>query len=286
MHTAPADRALQCYVADIDKYPLLTRAREVELATIARQTGNHQAAQRLVVSNLRFVVKCAYAYRGYGLKLLDLIQEGNIGLMVAVKKFDPAKGYRLISYAVWWIRAYMQSYIMRAWSLVKIGTTQAQRKLFFRLRSQRQQASGLAGDGEDATHAWLAATLRVEPREVINMEARLTQRDYSLDATAMDGGRTSHLDMLGARQVSQEDRLAKCEMRHLLQQTVSAVMLKLNAKERYIIDQRILREQPTTLQEIGQHLHLSRERVRQIEGMVVGKLRHALTNNCNSPAAA
>jgi len=173
------DSTIDRYVAEINKYPLLTREEEVALAERYRKDGDLEAAHQLVVSNLRFVVKIAHEYRGYSLKLLDLIQEGNIGLMMAVKKFDASKGYRLISYAVWWIRAYIQNFIMRSWSLVKLGTTQAQRKLFFKLRSERERADREAGEGETATTKALAGRLEVAETDVVDMEARLAARDFS-----------------------------------------------------------------------------------------------------------
>ncbi|MEC8051351.1 MAG: sigma-70 family RNA polymerase sigma factor, partial [Myxococcota bacterium] len=165
----------------ISRHPVLTREQEVELAVEYRDTNCPRAADKLVVSNLRFVVKVAHEYRGYGFPLLDLVQEGNIGLMKAVEKFEPAKGYRLISYAVWWIRAYIQNYIMKSWSLVKMGTTQAQRKLFFKLRSEREKVeSEMEGDGR-ASADDLAARLKVNVSDINDMEARLSARDFSLD---------------------------------------------------------------------------------------------------------
>ena len=182
------NQSIDQYVAEINRYKLLTREQEVALALDYRDNSNLQAAHKLVVSNLRFVVKIAHEYRGYGLKLLDLIQEGNIGLMMAVKKFDVDKGYRLISYAVWWIRAYIQNFIMRSWSLVKLGTTQAQRKLFFKLRSERERANKRAGDGERASTKSLADRLAVGEKDVVDMEQRLAARDFSLDVELQEGG--------------------------------------------------------------------------------------------------
>jgi RNA polymerase sigma-32 factor len=252
------------------------------LATCFRETGSQDAAHRLMVANLRFVVKTAHQYRGYGLKILDLVQEGNMGLMMAVKKFDPTKGYRVVSYAVWWIRAYIQSFIMRAWSQVKVGTTQAQRKLFFRVRSERQRADRAAGPGEHATPQQIGARLSVSALEVSNMEARLGERDFSLDAQVVEGGRSCHVDMLTSDSDSQEEVYADVEMRHLLRCKVKETMDSLNAKERYVITNRILQDEPPTLQEIGTKLHISRERVRQIEGNIIRKIRLAM----HQPGAA
>lgn len=282
---ASNDRSLDRYVADINRYPLLSREEEVALAEQYLATGSQELANRMVVSNLRFVVKTAHEYRGYGLKLLDLVQEGNIGLMIAVKKFDPAKGYRLVSYAVWWIRAYIQSFIMRAWSLVKVGTTQAQRKLFFRLRSERERADRAAGPGERALASEIAEHLRVTETDVVDMEMRLGERDFSLDAKVVEGGRSSHLDLLASNADSQEDACSEAELKELLRQTVQETMTVLNDKERYVIEKRIMCDEPPTLQQIGQHLKISRERVRQIEGNIIRKIRTALAANDSAVAA-
>lgn len=281
---AQSDRALDRYVSEINRYSLLSREQEVSLAETLRATGSKKASDCLIVSNLRFVVKTAHEYRGYGLKLIDLIQEGNIGLMIAVRKFDPDKGYRLVSYAVWWIRAYIQSFIMRTWSLVKVGTTQAQRKLFFRLRSQRERADRLAGPGERATVEEIAEQLHVQAREVSDMEMRLGERDFSLDAKVVEGSRHAHLDMVPSAQETQDVSYAKTELRARLQSTISQTQGGLNEKEEYVITHRILCEEPPTLQEIGQTLGISRERVRQIEGNVIKKLRVAMGNSAEVAA--
>ena len=273
------DASLDHYISDLKRYPVLSREEEVELAERYRDHSDAAAEQRLVVSNLRFVVKTAHEYRGYGLKLLDLIQEGNIGLMLAVKKFDPSRGYRLVSYAVWWIRAYIQSYIMRSWSLIKVGTTQAQRKLFFRLRSARQEADRAAGPGEHVSAEELAIQLHVNTKEVTSMEARLGERDFSLDAKVAEGGKSSHVDMLASGGQNQEEELCADQLRDLLRLKVREVSRVLNDKERYVIEHRILCEEPPTLQEVGTRLKISRERVRQLEGNVVRKLRTAFNES-------
>jgi RNA polymerase sigma-32 factor len=270
------DPAVDRYVAEINKHPLLSRQEEVELALRYRNEGDLDAAHHLVTSNLRFVVKIAHEYRGYSLKLLDLIQEGNIGLMMAVKKFDSDKGYRLISYAVWWIRAYIQNFIMRSWSLVKLGTTQAQRKLFFKLRSERERADREAGDGETASVGALAGRLDVAESDVVDMEARLGARDFSLDVELQDGARQTHMDLLRSDASLQEGRIADMEERQILRGKVYEEMEHLNEKERYIVENRLMAEDPKTLQEIGQHFRISRERARQIEGNVIRKIRTAL----------
>lgn len=264
------------YVAEISRYPLLSREEELELAYRYRDQGDLASAHQLVVSNLRFVVKIAHQYRAYGFSLIDLIQEGNIGLMVAVKKFDPTKGYRLISYAVWWIRAQIRSFIVRSWSLVKLGTTYAQRKLFFSRKALGEYTEAGHGDDEHAQEN-IATELGLKPKEIDEMELRLAARDFSLDAKVTDESRDTYLDELtDQRQPSQEDVLVEHEQQQLLRGKVAEAMGKLNEKERYIVENRMLQDEPQTLQEIGTRFNVSRERVRQLEKRVIGKLRSAL----------
>lgn len=274
------------YVSDINRYKLLSREEEMELARAYRDSSDLQAAHRLVVSNLRFVVKISHEYRGYGFKLLDLVQEGNIGLMMAVKKFDPDKGYRLISYAVWWIRAYIQNFIIRSWSLVKLGTTQAQRKLFFKLRSEREKADREAGPGETADVGELAERLGVETSDIMDMEMRLGARDFSLDAEIDDGARQSHVDLLKFHGAGQESMVGDMEERQFVRSKVGEAMSNLNEKERYIVEHRLLADEPKTLHEIGQHFGISRERARQIEGNVLRKLKTVFLASGHQPIAA
>jgi RNA polymerase sigma-32 factor len=270
MSTIMNDKSVDRYVAGINRYPLLTRDQENRLALEYRARGNVSAGHQLVVANLRFVVKVAHEYKGYGLKLLDLIQEGNIGLIKAVQKFDPNKGFRLISYAVWWIRAYIQNFIMRSWSLVKLGTTQAQRKLFFKLRSEKQHL-----DDADA-YASMAERFGVDEHDVRDMEYRLTARDFSLDAELQDGARQSYVDQLAADLDNQEVLLAAGEERVFLQKQVKRALEGFNDKERFIVEHRLMADEPMTLQEIGERFGISRERARQIESNVLRKLRHVL----------
>jgi RNA polymerase sigma-32 factor len=282
-----SDRSIDQYVSEINAYPLLSREDEVSLANEFKQSGDRKAAHRLIVSNLRFVVKVAHEYRGYNLKLLDLVQEGNIGLMMAVRKFEPAKGYRLISYAVWWIRAYIQNFIMRSWSLVKLGTTQAQRKLFFKLRSERERAERQSETGERADAAEMAARLNVHAQEITDMDMRLGSRDFSLDLELQEGARQSHLDLLPNPDcvADQEGSYAQSEERAVLHSKVREQMKVLNDKERYIIRNRLMTDEPKTLQEIGQHFSISRERARQIEGNVIRKMRNSLVGSGIEPHA-
>jgi RNA polymerase sigma-32 factor len=284
--------SLDLYMAEVSRHPLLSRPQELQLARRLVDEGDVRAAHGLVVANLRFVVKIAHEYRGYGLKLLDLIQEGNIGLMMAVKKFDPDKGYRLISYAVWWIRAHIKSYIMRSWSLVRMGAGRIQRKLFFKLRSERNRAEqDGAGDGEPIDAPAMASRLGVHVDDITEMDLRLACRDYSLDAQLGDTpSAASHLDMLPSSEPNQEDMLGDAQEKRQVQQHVAAAMRTLNDKERYIVEQRLLRDEPQTLQQIGNTFKVSRERVRQLETRVLQKLRKLMAPTAGGlaglPAAA
>ena len=264
---------LDKYVAEIRKYPVLNREQELELALRYRDSGDVTAAHQLVVANLRFVVKIAHEFRGYSLKILDLVQEGNIGLMMAVKKFDPDRGYRLISYAVWWIRAYMRSFVMRTFSSVKLGSTHASRKLFFKLRSTK---SRLEQDGQDAPSTEeLARELGVTEGDVLDMEMRMSAKDFSLDAEGPDG-RAGIIDRLKSEDADQEELLGDAEIKQLNTATVQTAMKKLSDKERYIVEQRFLLDEPRTLSEIGEEFGVSRERIRQLEARAMGKLKIAL----------
>mgnify|MGYP003702231695 FL=1 len=280
-----SNQSIDRYVAEINRHPLLTREQELELARRYQSQGDLSAAHELVVGNLRFVVKIAHEYKGYNLKLLDLIQEGNIGLMMAVKKFDAERGYRLISYAVWWIRAYIQNFIIRSWSLVKLGTTQGQRKLFFKLRSERDKADREAGPGETADLKSIADRLQPNESEVAEMEMRMAGRDFSLDAELEPGSKQSHLDLVADNSETQHDRFAREEERQMVRGKVGEVMQVLNEKERYIVSNRLMAEDPKTLQEIGAHFSISRERARQIEGNVMRKLKVAFNRQEERAAA-
>lgn len=268
-----AHDSLSVYLAEIRKFPLLDEQEEYRLAVRLHDHNDLEAAQALITSNLRFVVKVAHEYRNYGMKMLDLIQEGNVGLMMAVRKFNPHRGFRLISYAVWWIRAYVQNYIVSAWSLLKIGTTQAQRKLFFKFRQAQNEIRAMS-DGEDDLAA-LAHTLQVSESEVIEMEQRL-QGEVSLDAELRQGEGVTVLDGLADEQPNQEELLGAHQERELLRRQVSAVLAGLSEKERFVVEQRISAEEPLTLQEIADHFGISRERVRQIEENALRKVRAAL----------
>ena len=267
------------YMAEVSRHPLLSREEEQTLARRYFDEGALDAAHQLVVANLRFVVKVAHEYKGYGLKLLDLIQEGNIGLMVAVKKFDPYKGYRLISYAVWWIRAYIQGFIMRSWSLVRLGAGRIHRKLFFKLRSAKAKAEAEHRGDEEAVRAALAEQLQVAESDLQDMEARFAARDFSLDAKIGDeGSSVSHLDMMQESGANAEEALGEQQEQQELRGKVALAMETLNEKERYIVENRLLSDEPQTLQQIGDAFKVSRERVRQLENRVISKLRSTFGN--------
>jgi len=268
--------ALSMYLADINRLPLLTVEEEQRLARAFRDQSDLDAAHTLVTSNLRFVVKVAYEYRSYGFKMSDLIQEGNIGLMKAVQKFDPDRQIRLISYGVWWIKAYIQNYILKNWSLVKLGTTQAQRKLFFSLARTKRELEKFGEDGVAVADGAVAKKLHVKAQEVIEMQQRLEGRDLSLDAPMGDEGGTSHLDFLEGHSADAADELAGHEVRTIAQQRVAAALSRLDARERYIIEQRLMNDEPMTLSELGAHYQISRERARQLEIRAKAKLKAEL----------
>lgn len=265
---------LDRYMAEINRFSILTAEEEFRLAVELKKFNDMEAAEKLVVSNLRFVVKIAHEYRSYGIKLADLIQEGNIGLMHAVKKFDPYKGYRLISYAVWWIRAYIQNYIIKSWSLVKIGTTQAQRKLFFKLSQARRMLEGLSAKRPE--FAEIAETLGVRPGEIEDMEMRMSNRDLSLDAGVGEDGDSTHMDHLTYDGEDQEAAFIRKEEMELVQKNIAGALTGLNEKETFIIRNRVMADNPLTLQEIGNRYHITRERARQIEKQALRKLALAI----------
>ncbi len=272
--------SLELYLSEINQFPLLAVEQEQELARIYRMCGDTRAAHKLITSNLRFVVRVAYEYRSYGFRMADLVQEGNIGLMKAVQKFDPDKGIRLISYAVWWIRAYIQNYILKSWSLVKLGTTQAQRKLFFSLARTKRELDrmsvehGCDSDGQNASK--IARKLCVKPSEVREMEQRMEGRDFSLDAPVGDDGGHTHVDSVVGHGPGQDEELAGAEEREIVADNVGEAMARLDQRERYIIEKRIMSDEPMTLKELGEHFGFSRERARQLEIRAKEKLKQEL----------
>jgi RNA polymerase sigma-32 factor len=263
--------SMESYLVQINQFPLLTREEEFKLAVKYRKYNDIEAAHQLITSNLRFVVKVAFEYKSYGVKLQDLIQEGNIGLMMAVKKFNPYKGYRFISYAIWWIRAYIQNFIIKTWSLVKIGTTQAQKKLFYKIGKVRKALE--SGGADEKKYERLAKDLDVAKEDIVEMEQRMSSRDLSLDTPFDEGQELTHLELLREDSLNQEEAIAQEEEKKIRERDVQNAMKRLNEKEVYVIKSRIMAEEPQTLQEIGDHLKLSRERVRQIESEALKKLR-------------
>ncbi len=265
--------SLTIYLAEIRKFPLLSADEEKRLALNYFDEKDLDAAHTLITSNLRFVVKVCMEYRAYGMKMLDLIQEGNIGLMMAVRKFDPYKGIKLISYAVWWIRAYIQNFIISNWSLLKIGTTQAQKKLFFKLNQAKNAIKNMLGH-DNLQEA--ALTLDVKESEVFEMDQRM-RGEYSLDAEIVAGEGLTMLDSLTDGSKNQEEMLGDHQEAVILQREIGKALQTLNEKERYIIEQRVAAEEPQTLQEIAEYFSISRERVRQIEEGARKKLKNLLT---------
>ena len=271
---APRDTFEQ-YMSEVNRIPLLSRQEEDELTSTFAQSQDPAIAHRLVVSNLRFVVRIANEYRGYGLKLIDLVQEGNLGLMIAVQKFDHQRGYRLISYAVWWIRAYIQAYVMRSVSMVKLGTTQAQRKLFF---GRRKARATLLKQGDEPTRENMAKMLGVSLEDVDEMEMRLAGKDYSLDAPmSSDSESSSMIEVLADDfDDSPEDLVADAQIEHVRRQAIDKAVEQLDPRERMIIEARAMSEDPKTLTELGEELGVSRERARQLEARGLGKMRQYL----------
>jgi len=266
----PVGDSLSNYLAGINKYPLLTREQENIIAQRYYTGKDPKDAEILVTSNLRFVVKVAAEYSKFGNRLIDLIQEGNVGLMHAVKEFNPYKGVRLITYAVWWIRGYIQEYLMRQHSMVRIGTTQNQRKLFYHLQKEKNQLDQL---GKESSVKMLSSRLGIPEDDVRMMEERMSGRDVSLDAPVSEDGTAHRLDMESSGEVLADERLAQAENLSLLNEKIEELRPKLNEKELYLLEQRLLADQPITLQEIGEKWGVTREAVRQMESRLMKKLK-------------
>ena len=264
--------SLQSYLAQIRDHPVLSREEEYELAMRHRETGDLEAARKLIVSNLKFVVRIANEYKNYNVNTLDLIQEGNIGLMKAVRGFDPTKGYRLISYAVWWIRAYIQNHIMRTWSLVKVGTNQSQRKLFYKLRSTKNKIEATGAEMGEDIYSEIAKELDVPDSQVIEMDRIMSGKDLSLDATIEGSTERTYVDMLGDT-FDQEQFLEDSQTRPLVAKKIKEALGNLKDRERYIIERRVLTDSPETLEKLSRKFGISRERVRQIEKNALNKIR-------------
>jgi RNA polymerase sigma-32 factor len=264
---------LQAYMAEVQRHPLLTREEEVALARKYRETGDVGAAYRLVASNLRLVVKLAHEYHRNPLSLLDLVQEGNIGLMQAVKKYDPERGVKLSSYAAWWIRAYILRYIMDNWKMVKLGTTEAQRKLFFKLRQEQEK---LIAQGFEASPKLLAERLNVSEQDVVEMDQRLGHDEVSIDAPLRgdeDSGATRADRYLPSAAMPADERLGAEQLKALFHEKLAEFARTLEGKERFIFENRLISDEPLTLQDIGDKYGVSRERARQIEAALIHRMR-------------
>ncbi len=265
---------LSRYLQEIRKFPMLPAEEEFMLAKAWREHGDTEAAHKLVTSHLRLVAKIAMGYRGYGLPVAELIAEGNIGMMQAVKRFEPDRGFRLATYAMWWIRAAMQEYILRSWSLVKIGTTAAQKKLFFNLRRLKGQMQQIdEGDLSPDMVAKIAKKLDVPETDVVNMNRRLAAPDNSLNAPMRIDGEGEWQDWLVDETPSQETRLGESQEMTNRRRLLSAAMEKLTDREKHILTERRLKDEPTTLEDLSQEYNISRERVRQIEVRAFEKLQ-------------
>jgi RNA polymerase sigma-32 factor len=269
---------LSRYLSEIRKFPMLAKDEEFMLAKAWREHEDAEAAHKLVTSHLRLVAKIAMGYRGYGLPIGEVISEGNVGLMQAVKKFEPDKGFRLATYAMWWIRASIQEYILRSWSLVKMGTTAAQKKLFFNLRKAKSQISAFQdGDLRPEQVSEIATKLGVLDEEVISMNRRLSGPDASLNAPLRVDGESEWQDWLedeGA--VSQETQVAESQEKSIRMSLLEAAMTELTDRERHILTERRLKDSPTTLEDLAAEYGVSRERVRQIEVRAFEKLQKSM----------
>jgi RNA polymerase sigma-32 factor len=263
---------LSTYMREVQKHPLLTREEEHRLALLYHETGDVNAAKKLVTSNLRLVVKIAYEYKRAYKNMMDLVQEGNIGLMHAVKRYDPHRGVKLSSYSAWWIRAYILRFILNNWRLVKLGTTQAQRKLFFNLNRERARLSAM---GIEPTHEEIARRLDVDKKDVVEMDLRLSNNDASLDVPVGEGeGRqATRLDLLAEKGAGPDRLIEHYELMETLKEHLQTFRETLSGKELEIFDARLIAEEPLTLQELGDQFGVTRERVRQLEARVIGRLR-------------
>src|SRR5579871_1204961 len=265
------------YLQEIRKFPMLAPEEEFMLAQRWQEHGDTEAAHRLVTSHLRLVAKIAMGYRGYGLPLNELISEGNVGMMQAVKRFDPERGFRLATYAMWWIRAAIQEYILHSWSLVKMGTTAAQKKLFFNLRKLKGQMKAIEeGDLSPENVTKIATELDVPEVDVVNMNRRLSAPDHSLNAPVRLDGEGEWQDWLVDDIDDQETQLADREELGKRRKLLNDAMGGLNERERHILSERRLRDNPTTLEDLSQRYNISRERVRQIEVRAFEKLQKAI----------
>jgi len=274
------EAGLNRYLAEIKKFPILAPEEEFMLAKRWREHGDTEAAAKLVNSHLRLVAKIAMGYRGYGLPVSELISEGNIGLMQGVKKFEPDRGFRLATYAMWWIRASIQEFILRSWSLVKMGTTAAQKKLFFNLRRMKNRIEAFEeGDLKPEDVKKIATDLGVTEEDVVSMNRRMAMGgDTSLNVPLRDDSEGTWQDFLVDNEPLQDERVAEAEESQMRHELLIEAMQALNDRERHILTERRLRDDPKTLEELSQVYDVSRERIRQIEVRAFEKLQKALMN--------
>ena len=280
--TLSNEGGLSAYLAQIKKFPMLAAEEEYMLAKNWRTTGNIKSAEKLVTSHLRLVAKIAMGYKGYGLPVSEMISEGNVGLMQAVKKFKPEKGFRLATYAMWWIKASIQEYILRSWSLVKIGTTTAQKKLFFNLKKVKNQiAPRSEGDLRDEHVTEIADKLDVSKDEVVSMNRRLSGKEFSLNSPIGEDG-DEWQDWLVDKELDHDLKFAqKEEMKHRKDLLSDSIKI-LNDREKEILYARRLNEEPTTLEDLSKKYKISRERIRQIENKAFEKLQKHMLNSAKS----
>ena len=275
----PSIEGLSIYLGQIKKFPMLDAEEEYMLAKNWRENGNLKAAHKLVTSHLRLVAKIAMGYRGYGLPINEMISDGNIGLMQAVKKFDPDKGFRLATYAMWWIKAGIQEYVLRSWSLVKMGTTSAQKKLFFNLKKIKNQiAPHQEGDLKDEQVEEISKRLDVKSEEIVNMNRRLMGHEKSLNDPIKDGGNDEWQDWLVDNKMDQELAMSQKQEFNDKKDLLYSSIKILNEREREILEARRLNENPKTLDELSKKYKISRERIRQIETKAFEKLQKSMIN--------
>jgi len=280
---SPSSEGLSVYLTQIKKFPMLDAEEEYMLAKNWRENGNLQSAHKLVTSHLRLVAKIAMGYRGYGLPVNELISEGNLGLMQAVKKFDPDKGFRLATYAMWWIKAAIQEYVLRSWSLVKMGTTTAQKKLFFNLKKIKSQiAPHQEGDLKDEHVDEISKRLDVDSKEVINMNRRMMGQEKSLNDPIKYGEADEWQDWLVDESLDQELLISQRQEYNDKKTLLKEAMNILNDREKEIILARRLKEEPVTLEDLSKKYKISRERIRQIETKAFEKLQKSMINSKNA----
>ena len=272
------NNAVATLIGKFDRIPALSKEEEFDLALRLKEKGDIDAAQRLITANLRNVVRIAMDYSGYGLPMEDIIQEGTIGLMIAVKKFDPHKGYRLMTYAVWWVKAMIHDYILRFYSQVKLGTTKLQKRLFYGLNRMSAEEDVVDEHITEKSHA-LSARLDADPHAIEEIISRLTNRDQSLDSPMTDGSDSSFMDFLVDTRATPEDRVMESQRASFVKGQIDTALEKLSLREQDIARQRLMAENPSTLEDLGRQYAISKERVRQIENNVKVKLKKALAGH-------